>query len=985
MTGKRVLTGAVGVFVILLCAGTGIASTFGNLVLVVTDPDGATVPEARIVVTSTALQGARTATTGSNGGVLVAALPPGTYEVRVARAGFREEVVETTVVQNATRRLRISLSLAPAHGSVDVVAATPLVDPTRTGVSSHITVEEVDRLPVGRDYRAYPQLAPSVSVSPNSGGLETRYEPASKAGNNYHDRGAGQGSRDNIYYLDGFDITNFATSTGTLVFPNTAVQDEEITTSGLSPEYTGGAGYVASIVTRSGGPEFEGSVSLFLQQPWMRGGQRTSDARLRTAADDRWDAGLTLGGPVVRDRLWFFVAAQRRNTAEDVELSESASPEPTTSTYKLTNDNGFMKLSWQPSDVQRVTASELIGRLESSGTNNPNIPPNRFSSQEDDSIMSLLSAQRVFEDNFVIGARLGRFERIKKSVPEYPEEGPRNTLLFEPGVDVPAWMRLLGSAGDGGRTTHRKLQAGVTGSMFLEAHGTHEIRAGLQYSRWEEENATEAVFGETLTSLAPDLAGLSFADAVSMGLLPQSEYDWIYDTLAGDTGSDAFAAADTNGDGVLTESEFAALRFGSSAGNQQGVNFLRESLAQDGVNNVQQVTRAAFLEDRWVMDRWTLWGGMRLEDQRYVASDDSTILHMDPALYPRAGVGWDPVGNGSQRLSLVWGRYPDVLRSPMIRFAGNLSGAVREEQVFIGDDWYTYRTRGSAVLNRDAGFAPNLKNEEEEEIQLTWEMQLGANTRLLAEGYHRRDRHLIEDYNPGLYLDPAAAGDLALTPGDFGYPPEGPTDVNYFLANLVGGKREAWGVDLTLERRWADNWSASLQYSWKDAKGNSNSNGAADLQGDFLDLDPRQPWMWGTLPGTVHHQVKLYGGWTTPWKLHMGGLLYWNSGAVFTEADIFRPGSYDIYYNHQRDDGAYVRTGTEKNPSYWTVDLRLRYPFNLRGFGELTLWADVLNVLDNQDPLRIEEAHNNPEFTVCREPRLLLEPRRLQLGATLSW
>jgi hypothetical protein len=320
----------------------------------------------------------------------------------------------------------------------------------------------------------------------------------------------------------------------------------------------------------------------------------------------------------------------------------------------------------------------------------------------------------------------------------------------------------------------------------------------------------------------------------------------------------------------------------------------------------------------------------------------------------------------------------------MLRFAGNLSGSVFSEQLFLGGDWFGYRTRGAAELPRDAGFAPHLKNEEETEYQLTYARQLTPRVDLLAEAWYREDHHLIEDYDPDVYFDPTVAGDLALTPATFGYPPSGPGSVNYFLANLVSGKREARGIDLAIDRHLAGPWQASFQYSWKDAEGNSNSDGAADLQGDFLVLDPRQPWMWGDLPGTIEHQVKAFGSYRLPFGLEVGGLVYWNSGAVFTEADIVRPTTHTIYYNHRREDGTYVGTGEQRHSGYATLDLRLRYFRQLAADWGLDLFLDVFNALDNQDPLRITEAHNNPDFSY-REPRLLLEPRRYQVGVRVSF
>lgn len=137
--------------------------------------------------------------------------------------------------------------------------------------------------------------------------------------------------------------------------------------------------------------------------------------------------------------------------------------------------------------------------------------------------------------------------------------------------------------------------------------------------------------------------------------------------------------------------------------------------------------------------------------------------------------------------------------------------------------------------------------------------------------------------------------------------------------------------------------------------------------------------MWGYLPGSVDHQVELFGSYRTPIKLELGALLYWASGAHYTEADIFRPTSYNIIMNHKRPDGTYARTGDETQPSYYTVDLRLRYPWELSRGVVVDFFADVYNLLDNQDTLLVEEGYNHPEFGYG-DTRVVLEPRRWELG-----
>lgn len=962
-----------------------VAAAAGSATLVVRslDAGGHPAPGVRVEAAAASMPGRITSVTNASGLAVIGLLPPGAYTVKVLRPDGSTGSFPVELSQGSEFRLD-DVATPGFEERVEVVGTFAGVL-SGAATQTTVTLDDVDRVPVGRDYRAYVQLVPGVTVSPNSGGLETRYEPSSKAGNHYHDRGAAIGSRDNTYLLDGFNITGMGSGTGDYTFSNEVILEEGVVTSGVAPELPGGAGFVANVVTKSGGASFSGSLSFFLRKPWMVEDVRTDDPRLATVPDDRYDLGLTLGGPILKESLWFFGSVQERSASEEVELSPSASPTPQTTDYGLRRRNAFLKVTGRPGERDSLVASVFAENLESRNSLDVNTPPNRYAQSDNESLLVTLGYLRMLGATGTLEARLGGFRESLSTVPQYPEEGPVNTLLFEPGVTVPAYLRELGSSGGGNEGTNRKLQAELAGSLLVEWNGSHQLKAGVEFSRWQEQNEPRPVFDGTLTSIAPHLAGLTLGQAQVLNFLPASEFDAIFRALQENPASSAFATADSNRDGVLTPAELAAVPFSSTAANGGGVNFLRNQLVQAGVNNVTSENRTLFLKDEWRSGRWSATAGVRVEQLTYVASDGSTILSMDPSWYPRLGVAFDPSGSGRQRVSLAWGEYSDLLLTPMIRFAGNLSGSIYGDQVHLGSDWFTYRTRGSAVLRRDAGFAPNLENEKEAEWQLGYAAEVGRSLSFLGQAWYRRDANLIEDYDPAVYFNPAVAGDLTLSPGQFGYGPGGPTDVNYFLGNLVGGKRDAWGLDLSLQRRFAGSWGASVQYSFRHARGNSNTNSAADLQGDFLDLDPRQPYMYGTQPGTLRHQVKLFGSWVTPVGVEVGWLYAWNSGAAYTEADIFRPSTYAIYYNHRFADGHYAGTGDETHPAYDQLDLRLRYGLGLGKGLSADLFLDVLNVLGDQDVLRVEEAHNNPEFAAYQEARLLLEPRRFQAGVRLRF
>lgn len=973
------------VIVLFTCPSTALfASNVGSIQAVVRDEHGKPIDHATVTARAAVLIGERTSTTNSRGEAMLSILPPGSYRITVSAAGLEPESMGVEVHQERTSTLKITMEPAHVREDVTVRADQPITDPRSAMVSTHITPEAIERLPIGRDYVAFAEVAPGVTVVPNGNGLQPPAEPASRAGNNYSDRGAVSGSADNTYYVDGFNITAMDSGHGDTLLDPDIILEENVINSGVPAEYAGGKGFVANLVTRSGSNAFSGSAKWYAQSPGMYDSFKSSDTRLHPLIVDQKDYGLTLGGPILRDRIWFFVAEQHRGSGDSITTSTSATPTPETLPIRYTSESIFGKLTWAPTASGLATVQYFSDPRINEGSRDVNLPPGRYGRADYHPRNTSLDWQTMADSSFLVDAHATHSRTVNSSAPQHPELGPANTLIFPPGVEVPAYERDLGAAGGISGTTHRKDQFDVSVTWFPGEGKNHVVKAGLEYENWQEENAGHLIDGISLNSLAPDLAGSTFADLVNLDILPQSEFDAILRAIQADPSSAAFAAVDSNHDGAVSAEELASVSFATPVGTSPGIDFTRVKELQVGVNNVQERRRIGYLQDDWTLGPVVLNLGMRVEGVDYIASDGSTILNMRPEYLPRIGATWSVGSTARQKVSLFYGKYTDPLLTPMIRFAGNLSGTVLAEQVFVGNDFFTYRVRGSAT-QRDAVFAPNLRNPIHSELALTWGMRVLPTVDVSVHAYDRRDTDLIEDYDPSVYFNSAVSGAFALTPADFGFAGSGPTNANFFLANLYGGKRRFKGVDVALYRRLENNWSAALQYSWEDFEGNSNSNASADLQGDFVALDPRQPWMYGHLPGSIDHQVKAFGSWRAPFGTEIGALFYWSSGAHFTESDIYKPTGSNIYMNHLLPDGTRVQTGAQTQPSYYTIDAQVRQTIRVRGPWQLALILDVFNVLNNQDPIRVEEGHNDPEFTVYGEARTLLLPRRYQIGARISF
>jgi hypothetical protein len=356
---------------------------------------------------------------------------------------------------------------------------------------------------------------------------------------------------------------------------------------------------------------------------------------------------------------------------------------------------------------------------------------------------------------------------------------------------------------------------------------------------------------------------------------------------------------------------------------------------------------------------------------------------------PRLGLSWNIGGTGTQKLTFFYGQFTDPIPMGMVHFAGNISGRVMEEQMWLNGDWYTYRWRGSAT-HLDAVWTPNTRDGLSHEASLTHQIDLGSGFVISTQAYYRNDRNIIEDYDFSVYIGGYAGdpvyGQYMLTYQDFGYGPEGPGEANYFLSNLIGAKRDLYGLDFEVSKRFGNGSVLVAQYSYKNARGNSQSDGNADLQGDFVEIDPRTPWMYGPTPGNMVHKIKLYGTYRTPFGLDIGALFYWNSGLVFTESYDFLPGSYSIYHNWplNAEWTNFSVTGQETGPAYYQLDLKFNYAFKLMGSSQLQLFLDVYNVTNNQASIDVQYARNDPTWQYKETTEILL-PMRFYLGARIRF
>jgi outer membrane receptor for ferrienterochelin and colicin len=300
---------------LLLMASTASAqSTSGTISGRVVDAQDLPVPGVTVNAESANLQGIRTAVTSENGDYIITLLPSGVYKVTFELSGFQR--VERTVTLAPTQVLPVEVVMGPAAvtETVEVVGRTADVLTQTAQVAMNINQALIATLPTNRDLNAALLLAPAVHPTGPSGNFSI----------------AGSMSFENLFLINGVTVNENLRGQALAVYIEDAIQETTIATAGVSAEYGRFGGGVVNMITKSGGNLFTGSFRDTLNNDRWRTlvPNRTGDSFAGETEASRVDKLVptyeyTFGGPIIRDRLWFFTAGrlQTQETARQLVIT----------------------------------------------------------------------------------------------------------------------------------------------------------------------------------------------------------------------------------------------------------------------------------------------------------------------------------------------------------------------------------------------------------------------------------------------------------------------------------------------------------------------------------------------------------------------------------------------------------------------------------------------------------------------------------------
>lgn len=328
--------------------------TTGGLQGTIKDPSGAVVSKAKVEVTSPALAGAKTLQTDSSGYYRFANLPPGIYVVTVAAQGFSELKREGIGVEvGHLPTLDLTLQVGASSQVVEVSGAAPVIDVTTNTNQTNLTSQTLSDTPHGYSFQSVIQYAPMARNEPLAGGssmMGAGGQGGSLPGSSGNGQAVGYSvgggaDSENTYLVEGQDTENISGGASAANVPFQFIQEVQVKSSGIEAEHGGALGGVVNVVMKKGSNAYHGSVFGSYESDALDGSENaflrydpTSPSSIEPPSQiyspkrDHFRIavpGFTVGGPIIKDRLWFFLgfAPEYNSLARTVNFAgPSASP-----------------------------------------------------------------------------------------------------------------------------------------------------------------------------------------------------------------------------------------------------------------------------------------------------------------------------------------------------------------------------------------------------------------------------------------------------------------------------------------------------------------------------------------------------------------------------------------------------------------------------------------------------------------------------------
>jgi len=299
---------------VVACSGSQavaqVGSSFAQLNGTVTDAGGNTIAKAAVSLRAVETNRVYTATSNDSGYFVVPNLPPGPYELSVESAGFAKSVQTGVVLRvGQTATVNVALKIASAKETVEVNSEVPPIEPTRSEVSQVIDTKQIQSLPIsGRLFTDFALLSPGVTTGRIS--LQSTFTDPSTTRISF----GGQRDLSNAVTVDGADNINTATGSQRATPSQEAVSEFRVVNNSFGAEYGRALGGIVNIVTKSGTNTLHGSLYEYFQNNSLNAKSILTLPGFDALRQNQF--GATLGGPIQKDKTFFFANYEGQRRAQ---------------------------------------------------------------------------------------------------------------------------------------------------------------------------------------------------------------------------------------------------------------------------------------------------------------------------------------------------------------------------------------------------------------------------------------------------------------------------------------------------------------------------------------------------------------------------------------------------------------------------------------------------------------------------------------------
>lgn len=974
----RAFLAAVPAAAYLLAASPAHAQ--GSAVLTGTIRDAETkrpVGDVVVTVTSPALQGEQIVVTDATGQYRVPNLPPGAYTVRTDKETYRPSARgDVNLRVGSTIRLNIDLLPEAIKEEIIVTGAPPVIDIGSSSTGTNINSDIVSRIPVAspsgkggatRSFESLAELAPGAS--PDRYGVSI----------------SGTTSPENQYVIDGLSVNNPAFGILGTQLPVEFVKEVNVISGGYMPEYGRATGGYLDVVTKSGGNEFHGSVFSSItpgafegaREPVRREGSTVGTV---TRLSSIRSFGFELGGPILRDKLWFYagfspsLASYRLNRSLNIVRQQNGAP--------VVDESGFTQTDPLPGTERAYLATQqsflYIGKLtlllnadntvtlSVYGSPTTSGGDGAFGINPRNGLVELENPNSGGLINGSYGALAHYYVSSATDVSlKWSSAFKNKSLLFDTILGFHHEENGI-RASDGTKVGSREGLADV-GQVFWQRtdpgpHSINDFEPSGATTRCDPAEVMNAELCPVTTyytggpgalneSILNRVQGKLTATAIWSGLghhVSKAGFDLEYMTYASERGYSGSNIFFETTDGTQF-TDYRRFGFLVDADKPQILDKF-EAISSS-------ITVGGFLQDSWnVADRVTVNAGLRYDAQLLYGYDSKLAMALPNQISPRVGVIYDFTREGRSKIFASFARFYENVPLDMVdrsipgerqissthdrsvcdpRDVSQQKGSCDSDdsRVTIGAPWAPNQKWGVTGSDKSP-VDPDIAPQSSDEIAIGGEYEVFPNARVGIQYMKRYQNRVIEDMSR----------DEAQT---------------YFIGNPGYGiaqdfpkpTRDYDALTLTFQKAFKDLWLAQASYTLAYLRGNWTGlfrpeSGQLDpnINSDF-DLVSLLPNRQGPLSGDRRHSIRVLGAkdFVLPKSMLLNvGLTYFGRSGDPTNY----LGSHPIYGS----DEVYIlpRGSGERLPWVHTIDAHLGFGFRLAKDSDAQITVDAFNLFNFQ-------------------------------------